>query len=68
MKKTSEKHSPDATIVRGDKESVFIISDHSEKELTKKLTAHCLLRIYGGAALSLATLAYLFYRLVIVGF
>jgi len=66
--KNPENSSLDAIIVKGDVEPVFIISDHSEKELTKKLATHCFLRIYGGAALSLASLAYLLYRFLIIGF
>lgn len=53
----------DVIVTKGDVEKVFMISDHEEKELTGKLTQQSFLGIYGGAALSLAALAYLLFRL-----
>jgi len=58
----------DVIIGKGEVESVFIISDCSEKELLKKLSWQSFLGIYGGAALSLALLAYLLFRFNIFGF
>jgi hypothetical protein len=52
----------DVIIGKGDTEKLFLISDQSEKELTKKLAWQSLLGIYGAAALSLATLAYILFR------
>lgn len=56
-------NSIDVIIGKGDAGTVFIISNHSEKELTGILTRQCFLGIYGGAVLSLVLLAYLLFRL-----
>ncbi|MDP1853018.1 MAG: GIDE domain-containing protein [Candidatus Omnitrophota bacterium] len=53
----------DIIITKGDTEKIFIISDQSEKDLTKKLTQQSALGIYGGGFLSVATLAYVLFRL-----
>jgi hypothetical protein len=67
--KMSAGDSPaDVIISRAEAENVFMISDRSEKELTRKLSQQCILGIYGGAALSLALLGYLLVRLGIVNF
>ena len=67
--KSSAADNPlDVVMGRGDTETVFIISDHSEKDLTKKLARECLLGIFGGAALSLILLGYLLLRLGICKF
>jgi hypothetical protein len=58
----------DVVMGKGDTESVFIISDHSEKDLIKKLSGECILGIFGGAALSLVLLGYLLVRLGIFKF
>ncbi|MFH1889154.1 MAG: GIDE domain-containing protein [Candidatus Omnitrophota bacterium] len=53
----------DVVIGKSDTEDVFMISDHGEKGLIKRLSMECVMGIYGGAALSLATFAYLLFRL-----
>jgi len=58
----------DVVMGKGEEESVFIISDHSEKKLIKKLARECIFGIYGGAALSLLLLGYLLVRLGICNF
>lgn len=47
----------DVTITKGDTEKVFIISDHSQKELIEKLFYRAMLGIYGGAILTIFGLA-----------
>ncbi|MDI6758923.1 MAG: hypothetical protein QMD94_04555 [Candidatus Omnitrophota bacterium] len=63
LKSVSLENSADVIIGKGDTEKIFIISNRSEKELIKKLFWESLLGIYGGAALSLASLGYLLVRL-----
>lgn len=53
----------DVVVTKGDADKIFIISDHSQKELTKKLSWQALLGIFGGAALTIAMLWYLMFRL-----
>lgn len=66
---TAKSEDPaDVIIAKGDVEEIFIISDHSEKELIQELSWQCLSGIYGGALLSLATLTYLLFRLKIFCF
>lgn len=62
LKNTQTENPSDVIIGKGDEEKVFMISDHSEKELIGKLAKECFLGVYGGAALSLVTLAYLLFR------
>lgn len=52
----------DVVITKGAEERVFIISDYSQEALGKKLSGGAALGIYGGAALTLAMLAYLLLR------
>ena len=52
----------DVVIAKGQTEKIFIISDRTQKELTKKLTFQAFSGIFGGAALALAMLWYLLYR------
>jgi predicted Zn-dependent protease with MMP-like domain len=52
----------DVIITKGDAEKIFMISDYSQESLLRKLSRESLLGIYGGVALSLATLAYLLFR------
>lgn len=53
----------DVMVAKGDTEKIFIISDQSEKDLTKKFAQQSALGIYGGGFLSVVTLAYLLFRL-----
>ncbi len=61
-------NSVDVIIGKGEVEKVFMISDHSEKELVGSLSRRCFWGIYGGPALSLAALVYLLFRLNILRF
>lgn len=63
IKSTSTENAADVIIGKGDVETMFMISDRSEKELVGRLWWESLLGIYGGAGLSLACLAYLLFRL-----
>ncbi|MBL7197631.1 MAG: hypothetical protein ISS47_05990 [Candidatus Omnitrophica bacterium] len=63
LKSSQTDELADVVIGKGDTEKTFIISDHSQKELTKKLAAQSLLGVFGGAALTLAMLWYLLLRL-----
>ncbi|MBL7084538.1 MAG: hypothetical protein ISS43_00325 [Candidatus Omnitrophica bacterium] len=63
LKNAAVENPTDVMIGKGEVETVFVISDHSEKELTKRLSRECLLGIFGGAALSLVLLGYLLVRL-----
>ena len=55
--------SVDVVIGKGEAGQVFIISDESQTQLIKSLSWQAFLGVCGGAALSLAMLAYLVYRL-----
>lgn len=57
----------DVIIGRGEEEKAFIISDESQKELTQKLTLQVAAGVFGGAALTLAALGYLLFRLGFLG-
>jgi hypothetical protein len=46
----------DVMISKTDSEKVFIISDHSQKELTRKLGLQALAGIFGGSVLALLLL------------
>lgn len=52
----------DVVISKGEMQKIFIISDHSQKELIKKLSWQAFSGVFGGAALALAILAYLLFR------
>ncbi|MFH1355140.1 MAG: GIDE domain-containing protein [Candidatus Omnitrophota bacterium] len=67
LKNTYRDNPYDVIIGRGDVETAFIISDHSEKDLIRKLRIQSLLGIYGGSALSLLLLAYLIFRIGYLG-
>jgi hypothetical protein len=59
----AQKESPsDVIVAKGDQESIFLISDYSEKQLNQKLSWQSNLGIFGGATLSLLALAYFLYR------
>jgi hypothetical protein len=49
-------------IVKGENEPTFLISWRSEKDLEGRLRSRALLHILGGAALSVASLAFLLFR------
>lgn len=53
----------DVIIGKGNVEPMFMISEYTEKDLLKQLTWQSFGGIFGGAALSLALLAYLLWRL-----
>lgn len=63
LKTSSVDNATDVIITKGEMDDLFIMSDHSEKELVKKLSWQSCLGIFGGAALSLVLLAYLVFRL-----
>ncbi|MFH1888455.1 MAG: GIDE domain-containing protein [Candidatus Omnitrophota bacterium] len=63
LQNTLFENPADVIIGRSDIEDVFMISDQSENGLIKRLSMECVLGIYGGAALSLAALAYFLFRL-----
>lgn len=63
VKSSSFENPADVAIGSSDGENAFIISDHCEKDLLGKLSMESILGIYGGAALSLAMLGYLLFRL-----
>ncbi|MFH1655832.1 MAG: GIDE domain-containing protein [Candidatus Omnitrophota bacterium] len=61
--KTFKADNPtDVVITKGEMQKIFIISDHSQKELTEKLSWQAFSGVFGGAALTLAMLAYLLFR------
>lgn len=66
IKNSSVNDPLDVFIAKGKHEKIFIISDQSEREVIQKLSWETVLSIFGGAALSLATLAYLLFRLKMV--
>ncbi len=49
-------------IVKGQNEPTFLISWRSEKDLESRLRSRAMLHIFGGAALSVAALAFLLFR------
>ena len=53
----------DVIITRGEEEKLFIISDHGQEKLVKKLGWQAFLFVFGGAALSIGILGYLCFRL-----
>ena len=53
----------DVVISKGEKGEVFIISDYSQKDLVRKLSWQAFSGVFGGAALALAMLWYLLFRL-----
>lgn len=63
LKNATAEDPTDVIIGEGEVETVFMISDQSEKELAQRLCNESLIGIYGGAGLSLVTLAYLLFRL-----
>jgi hypothetical protein len=52
----------DVIVGKGDAGQVFIISDESQKQITEGLSWQVFAGVFGGAALSLAMLAYLLFR------
>lgn len=66
VKNTAQTNDMDVMIGKGDEESMFMISDRSERDLLLKLSKECLLGIFGGAVLSLILLGYLLVRLGII--
>lgn len=63
VKDTALDNAGDIKIARDDIETTFIISENSQKELLQKLSWECFACLYGGPALSLATLGYILWRL-----
>lgn len=53
----------DVVINKGDTGQVFIISDRSQSEILKSFSWQCFGGVFGGAALSVAALVYLWFRL-----
>ncbi|MBU2541231.1 MAG: hypothetical protein KJ593_04955 [Candidatus Omnitrophica bacterium] len=62
LKEIQSNELADVVVTKGDMEKTFIISDHSQKELTKKLTWQAFSGVFGGAALTIAMLCYLLFR------
>ncbi|MFC1709224.1 GIDE domain-containing protein [Candidatus Omnitrophota bacterium] len=63
LRSKSADNSTDVVVTKGEMDDLFMISDHSEKELTKKLGWQAGLGILGGSVLSLLLLVYLVFRL-----
>jgi hypothetical protein len=53
----------DVIINKDEREEVFIISDYSQKDLLRKLSWQSFCGVFGGAALALAMLTYILFRL-----
>jgi len=68
LAKSVVDNASDIIITKGEEEKIFMISDYSQDSLLRKLSWQCFWGIYGGAALSLATLAYLLFRLKFFNF
>ena len=68
IKNSTPDNTLDVVIAKGEGKQVFIISDESEKQIVGHLSRKTLFGIFGGAVLSLATLAYLLFRLQMVWF
>jgi hypothetical protein len=62
IKNSTQDNPLDIVITKGEGKQVFIISDNSEKDILGGLSREAVLGIFGGAALSLVTLAYLLFR------
>jgi hypothetical protein len=60
-----DNQTSDVVIGKGEMEKVFIISKHSQQELLKKLGWQSSYGVFGGAALALASLAFVLYFLMI---
>ncbi|UCC94876.1 MAG: hypothetical protein JSW40_08705 [Candidatus Omnitrophota bacterium] len=58
----------DVVIGKGQVEKIFILSDQSQKELTKKLSWQAMTGVFGGAILALIMLGYLLFRIKVFGF
>lgn len=67
MQNPANQDVPDVFIGKGKDERVFIISDKSEKQIIQGLSAETVLSVFGGALLSLVTLAYLLFRFKMMG-
>jgi hypothetical protein len=68
LKSAQSQELTDVVIGKGDAEKVFIISDYSQKDLTKSLFWKSILGIYGGSALALVSLLFLLIRFGILSF
>jgi hypothetical protein len=66
IKNTETLNNSDVVISMGDEETMFMISDRSEKDVLHRLSKECFLGIFGGAGLSLVLLGYLLVRLGVV--
>ena len=53
----------DIVITKGDTEKLFMISDHGQKELTKRLSWQAFSGVFGGGVLTIVMLWYLLFRL-----
>jgi hypothetical protein len=62
LKSMPQGDSIDVVIGKGDIKQLFIISDSSQTQLTKRLSNQTILYIFGGAALTLVALTYLLFR------
>lgn len=67
VKSASLEEHGDVIISKGTEVTTFIISDHSQKELTRKLNWQVIGGVFGGAALTLAAMAYLLARFGFLG-
>jgi hypothetical protein len=63
LQSSAQENPADVVIGKGDSGQVFIISDQSQTQLIQSLSWQTFLGVFGGAALSLAMLAYLLVRL-----
>lgn len=62
LKSGIENNGVNVIIDRGDAGEVFILSDEDQTQITKSLSWQAFFGVFGGAALSLAMLAYLLFR------
>ncbi|MGE5197861.1 MAG: GIDE domain-containing protein [Deltaproteobacteria bacterium] len=63
-----QQEKAEVIVTKGSKEEVFIISDYSQKDLLQRLGWRAAGGVFGGAALSLAMLWYLLFRLSVFHF
>ena len=68
LKSSKNPELADVVIGKGETEKTFIISEHSQKGLTAKLSTEANLGIFGGAVLSVVTLWFLLIRFGILRF
>jgi len=58
----SAQEAIDVMIAKGDNRDIFIVSDESQTQVVKGFSWQAITGVWGGAALTLAMLAYLLFR------